>query len=117
VDPNVILLVLIIGAFYLLVLAPARNRKQRAVDIKQNLKPGVEVITTSGMFGRVTRVGEDEMTLEVAPGVEVRYLIGALRKILVPKSDDTKGEAGPVENADQGLGDQPDGEPPAPKNI
>jgi len=116
VDPNVVLLVLIIGAFYLLVLAPARNRKQRAADIKENLKPGVEVITTSGMFGRVTRVDEDEMTLEVAPGVEVRYVIGALRKILVPKAEDSEGKV-ESENADQGPGDAQDGEPPAPKNI
>jgi preprotein translocase subunit YajC len=104
VDPNVILLVLIIGAFYLLVLAPARNRKQRAVDIKENLKPGVEVITTSGMFGRVHSVTEDEMHLEVAPGVVVRFALGALRKILLPKTEDTRGDA-------------QDGEPPAPDNI
>jgi preprotein translocase subunit YajC len=104
VDPNVVLLVLIIGAFYLLVLAPARNRKQRAIDIKENLKPGVEVITTSGLFGRVHAVTEDEMHLEVAPGVVVRFALGALRKILLPKPDEASGEA-------------QDGEPPASDNI
>lgn len=103
-DPNVVLLVLIIGAFYLLVLAPARNRKQRAIDIKENLKPGVEVITTSGLFGRVHAVTEDEMHLEVAPGVVVRFALGALRKILLPKPDEASGEA-------------QDGEPPASDNI
>jgi preprotein translocase subunit YajC len=106
VDPNVVLLVLLIGAFYLLVLAPARNRKRRTLDIQENLKPGVEVLTTSGMFGRVTRVTEDEMHLEVAPGVEVRFVLGALRKILLPKGEDAKGP-----------GDAQDGEPGAPKDI
>lgn len=95
----------LVAAFYLLVLAPARNRARRAADIKEHLKPGVEVITTSGIFGRVERVADDEMYVEVAPGVVVRFATAALGKILLGKSEDVA------------QSDRPDSEPPAPNPL
>jgi preprotein translocase subunit YajC len=100
VSANVVLFCTLVAAFYLLVLAPARNRSRRAADIKEHLKPGVEVITTSGIFGRVSRVDEDEMHLEIAPGVVVRFATGALRKILLPKDEPPQ-----------------DGDPPPPNTL
>jgi preprotein translocase subunit YajC len=100
---NLVLFGVMVGAFYLLVLAPARNRTRRAADIKEHLKPGVEVITTSGIFGRVDRLVEDDMYLEIAPGVVVRFAKASLRKILMPK--DEKGSTGSTGRQDE--------EPPA----
>ena len=74
------LFAVIIAVFYLMILGPARNRKQRELDIKEHLKPGVDVMTTSGMFATVHAVTEDEMHLEIAPGVIVRFSHLALRQ-------------------------------------
>ena len=82
-----LLLILLMAMGYLLLVAPARNRRQRAADIREHLKPGVEVLTTSGLYARVDRVTEDSMFLELAPGVVVRYAHSALRKILLAKDD------------------------------
>ena len=71
-------------AFYLLVARPMMMRQRRNADLKANLKPGVEIITTSGFFGKVLRVDEDEVQLEIAPGVVIRLLTGAVGKILDP---------------------------------
>jgi preprotein translocase subunit YajC len=103
VSANLILFCVMVAAFYLLVLAPARNRSRRAADIKEHLKPGVDVITTSGMFGRVERLSDDDMYLEIAPGVVVRFAKGNLRKILVAKE----------EKGSTGSAGQQDEEPPA----
>ncbi|MGQ0625400.1 MAG: preprotein translocase subunit YajC [Sporichthyaceae bacterium] len=73
---------LLLLAFYLLVLRPSQTRNRRAADIRQNLLPGVEVITTAGLFGTVTSVTEDEMLLEVAPGVIVKVMKAAVGRII-----------------------------------
>jgi preprotein translocase subunit YajC len=85
-------LVLILAAFYLLILGPRRAQARRAADLKANLRPGVEIITTAGVVGTVTRVDEDEVQLEIAPGVVIRLLKGAVGKILDP--DDPGSPAG-----------------------
>ncbi|MGQ0466789.1 MAG: preprotein translocase subunit YajC [Sporichthyaceae bacterium] len=108
-DPNVLLLVVIIAAIYLLILAPARNRKKRADDIKAHLKPGAEVMTTSGMFGTVVEANETEFHIEVSPGVVVRFVIGAVGKITMPKDGD--------ENADKDAEAPKDGDPPPTKTL
>lgn len=105
------LLILLMAMGYLLVVAPARNRRQRATDIKEHLKPGVEVLTTSGLYARVDRVTEDSMFLELAPGVVVRYAHSALRKILVPKPEPASPDK--IDNPDK---PQDDG-PAAPKAL
>ncbi len=84
---------LIFAAFYLLILGPRRAQARRAADLEKNLRPGVELITTSGIFGTVTRVDEEEVRLEIAPGVEIRLLKGAIGKFLDPDAGGTDGSA------------------------
>ncbi len=96
-------LVLILAAFYLLILGPRRAQARRAADLKAHLRPGVEIITTAGVLGKVTRVDEDEVGLEIAPGVVIRLLKGAVGKVLDP--DDVAAPASPagaVETTDDG---------------
>ncbi len=101
-------LVLILAAFYLLILGPRRAQARRAADLKAHLRPGVEIITTAGVFGTVTRVDEDEVQLEIAPGVVIRLLKGAIGKVLDPNdpnastaAPDSPAEA--VETTDDGT--------------
>lgn len=84
---DVLLLAVIVAAFYLLILAPMRNRKKRAEDIKAHLKPGAEVMTTSGMFGTVTATDDEFFWMEISPGVTVKFVMGAVGKINVPKDE------------------------------
>jgi preprotein translocase subunit YajC len=109
VSANFVLFLLLVAAFYLLVLAPARNKKRREADIKDHLRPGVEVITKFGMFGRVDRVVDGEMFLEIAPGVTVRVLTGALHKILMPKDETAAAPEAPEKPYDD--------DPPAPNSL
>lgn len=96
---------LLVAAFYLLILRPMQTRSRRAAELKQHLQPGVEVITTAGIFGRVERVGTgeaaDEVFLEIAPGVVVRMMSAAVGKILTPE------EAAAAEAADTPAGEDP----------
>ena len=105
-------LVLILAAFYLLILGPRRAQARRAADLKAHLRPGVEVITAAGVIGKVSRVEEDEVHLEIAPGVVIRLLKGAVGKILDPEdaaaaaaaSGDTSDSAETTDEGGKGSG-------------
>jgi preprotein translocase subunit YajC len=114
VDPNLVLFGVLVAAIYLLIIAPARNRKRRADDIKANLKPGAEVMTTAGMFGVVTEATDTDFHIEISPGVVVRFAIGAVGKITVPKDGDKEATGG----ARDEVADGPqDGDGPSSKKL
>lgn len=73
---------LILGAFYLLVIRPSRNRARAAAQMQQEVAVGTEVMTTSGMYGRITAVEDDAFGLEVSPGVTIRIAKAAVGKIV-----------------------------------
>jgi preprotein translocase subunit YajC len=91
------LIAILVVAFYLLIVRPTQLRNRRAADLKAHLVAGAEIITTAGMFGRVLSVDDDEIQLEIAPGVVVRLLTGAVGKILsaedlIKEQGDSTGE-------------------------
>ena len=50
-----------------------RRRAKATADLQSSIQVGDDVCTTSGLFGRVTALDEIAATLEVAPGVSVRF--------------------------------------------
>lgn len=77
-------IVLVAGAFYLLILRPAQRRQKDAQAVASALEPGKRVMTTAGLFGTVVAVEDGELDLEIAPGVVVRYVVGAVAKVIEP---------------------------------
>ena len=74
-------LVLIV-AFYFLILRPARARQGAQAAVNSRLRPGVEAMTTSGLFGTVVEVEGDRVVLEIAEGVRVRFVTAAIAKVV-----------------------------------
>ena len=98
--------VLILVAFYLLLIRPARTRARAAAQMQSSLAPGLEVMTTSGLFATVVAVEDDAVALQVAPGVTMRFAKPAVARILTaPESADGAGED--VDDTASGTGDQP----------
>ena len=84
---------LILVAFYFLIIRPQRTRARQAAQLQARLVPGVEIMTTAGMFGRVVEVNDDGLVLEVSPGVQVRFAKAAVGRIVdaedAGENDDT----------------------------
>jgi preprotein translocase subunit YajC len=78
--------VLILAAFYLLIIRPARTRQRAAVRLQSELAQGQQVMTTSGVFATVSSVEDEVVVLEVAPGVTMRFAKAAVARILQPES-------------------------------
>ena len=80
------LLPVIIVIFLLVATTLSRRNRQRALALAQQqreeIRFGTEVVTTSGLYGTVVGINDDDtVQLAIAPGVEVKWALAALRDV------------------------------------
>lgn len=71
----------IFAIFYFLLIRPQQRRAKEHREMVANLRRGDVVVTHSGLIGKIKRVGDVEMTLEVADGVAFKMLKGAVSEV------------------------------------
>jgi preprotein translocase subunit YajC len=79
--PLIVLALLLLA----MLLFTRRNRERSAAQqakLRERITFGTQVMTTSGLYGTVTGLnGDDTVQLSIAPGVEVKWAIAALRDV------------------------------------
>jgi preprotein translocase subunit YajC len=86
---SLILILVVVVAFYLLMIRPQQRRRQQAAQKQNTMEPGARVRTTAGMYATVVDVDGDDVILEIAPGIEVRYMRKAVMDVVSgPEADD-----------------------------
>ena len=70
------------AVFWLLVLRPARNRQRQAAALQAELAVGSQVMLTSGVFGKVTWLGEETVRVEIAPETVIRVHRQAVGRVM-----------------------------------
>ncbi|HEX9124720.1 MAG TPA: preprotein translocase subunit YajC [Actinomycetota bacterium] len=105
-------LVLMGGVFYFLLIRPQRTRARQQQSILQSLEVGDEVMTAGGMFGTIVEIDEesDIVTIEIAPGTNVRMLRRAISQRFVEDEDQDQDEydsSSDDEGTDEEAGTRP----------
>jgi preprotein translocase subunit YajC len=103
-----LLIVVVFVGFYFLLIRPQRNRQRKVMEQQNQVTPGQRVRTTAGMYATVVAVDGDDVVLEVAPGVEVRYVKRSIMEVL--------GEGPGAPAADQTAEDEDDDETAEPED-
>ncbi len=75
-------IVVLFGLLYFVTIRPQRNRQRAAMQTQRTVEPGARVRTTAGMYATVVSVEDQDVVLEVAPGVHVRYLRRAIMDVV-----------------------------------
>ena len=86
-DPGYIGLLPIVLMFvllYFLMIRPQMKRAKEAKAMVEALQKGDEVITAGGVLGRITRMSDAYITLEIAPNTEISVQKAAVQ-VLLPK--------------------------------
>jgi preprotein translocase subunit YajC len=78
---GIVPLVLIFVIFYVLMLRPQQKRMKQHQAMLGAVKPRDIAVTTGGLIGKVTKVDENEVELEVAQGVKVRVVKSMLSDV------------------------------------
>lgn len=68
--------------FYFLAIRPQRKRQKEHGDMVAALAKGDEVVTTSGILGKVLKVEEDFVVLQVADNVELKFQKSSVHAVL-----------------------------------
>ncbi len=78
-----LLIVAFVAFFYFLAIRPQRRRQQELNRLRENLKPGDEIVTLSGIYGTVTEVEDGGTVLiEVSEDTEIRIAAASIGQIV-----------------------------------
>ena len=62
---------LVLAIFYFIILLPMKRRQQKVADFLSSLKVGDQVVTSGGIYGTITRVGDQAVQIQIAERVRV----------------------------------------------
>jgi preprotein translocase subunit YajC len=62
---------LILGIFYFIILLPARKKQQKVQEFLAGLKVNDKVVMTNGIYGQITRLGEQSVQVQIADKVRI----------------------------------------------
>ena len=86
-------LILIFVVFYFLLIRPQQKRAKEHKALLSALRRGDTVVTMAGLIGKVAKVQDNEVLLEIAEGVRVRVLKSTVSEVRAkgqPVGDDDK---------------------------
>ena len=82
-------LVALFAIMYFVMIRPQMKRQKEHKALVEALAKGDEVITAGGMLGKVTKINESYLSVEIAAGVEIQVQRSAVVQVL-PKGTVTK---------------------------
>lgn len=69
---NIIFIVAIVAIFYFFMIRPQAKRQKEIKKFREALKPGDQVITAGGIYGKIKEVKDDSIILTIADNVTIR---------------------------------------------
>ena len=87
-----IVLVLLFAVFWLVVIRPNSRRRRDLNEQIASVDVGDEIVTAGGLYGHVVGIGDDELLVEIAHGVNVRIARRAVAGIVGPDEEDDEDE-------------------------
>lgn len=83
-------IILIFVIFYFLLIRPQQKQRKQHQSLLSNLKVGDNVLTTGGIYGRITGIKDDKITVEISDKVRVKvnraHIAGVVKQDVL-KSD------------------------------
>jgi preprotein translocase subunit YajC len=62
---------LVLAIFYFIILMPMKRRQQKVATFLEGLKEGDKVVTSGGIYGTITKVGDQALQLQIADRVRI----------------------------------------------
>lgn len=69
---------LVLAIFYFIVLLPMRRRQKKVQTFLDNLKVGDRIVTTSGIYGSITKLSDRSVQLQIADKVRIEVARSAV---------------------------------------
>lgn len=98
-------LIILFAIFYFLLIRPQQKKAKEHKEMLNNLKRGDAVITGGGLYGRISAMNEDVLTLDLGNNQEVKVNRGYIatvtdKKVVDSGKKDKKAKAAKTEESD-----------------
>lgn len=78
-------LILIFAVFWFLLIRPQQKRTRQHRELLSSIEVGDEVVTAGGIYGRIKRLDDTDLWLEIADGTVVRFARGSIGRRVEPE--------------------------------
>lgn len=79
---GLVMFVVLLAVFYLVLIRPQMKQAKDHKKLVESLSKGDEVVTSGGLLGRITQVGDNFIVLEVAKDLEVKVQRQAVSAVM-----------------------------------
>ena len=87
------LFIIIAFAFlYFVMVRPQKRRQLETQRMLNDLKVGDEIVTAGGLYGEITKIGEGDVTVHIAPELEVHVARRAVAGVTTPQLEEPADE-------------------------
>ena len=69
--PQLATMLVIFGIFFFIVLLPMKRKQKKVDEFLEHLKVGDRIVTTGGIYGAVTRLGDRSLQIQIADKVRI----------------------------------------------
>jgi preprotein translocase subunit YajC len=107
-----LLIVLLFGVMYFLMIRPQQKRRREAQQMQSTLGAGDQIVTIGGLHATVVSIDDDLVTVEIAPGVRVKFARPAIARVVRQESAAAVDEPAEEPVADHAEPAQPVAETP-----
>jgi len=80
--------VLIVVIFYFVIYRPQKQQREKHQALISQLKKGDKVVTTGGIWGTVTNVGKETVTVQVAENAKIKVARDHILRVRGDEADD-----------------------------
>lgn len=81
-----------LAIFYFLIIKPQKSKEKKIKEMRNNLSVGDEIITIGGIYGKVVKIKEDVLTIEVGADknklIITKWAVGNLAESSMKSSED-----------------------------
>jgi preprotein translocase subunit YajC len=83
-------IVFMVAIFYFLVLRPEQRRRKEQERLVASVKRNDQVVLSCGLHGRIVTLGDAQVTVEIAPKVQVQFDRSAIQTVESLSTGETK---------------------------
>jgi preprotein translocase subunit YajC len=86
--PGYVFILVLLVLMWFMLIRPQRRRQVETQRMIDSLQVGKEIVTAGGLYGTVTALGDDEVRVEIADGIEVRIAKRAVAGVVSEDEDE-----------------------------
>jgi preprotein translocase subunit YajC len=91
-----LIIIVFFAVLWFMLIRPAKRRQLVHQRMLESVGEGDEIVTAGGLYGLVTEVGDDELRVEIAPGIEVRIARRAVAGVVSQVAEEEDEELPPA---------------------